>query len=101
MKKFNLDDYKGKYVMHCDTEEKAIAFCEFLHKAGRRWITDEVYKGNLEWKWYKKKTVYFFNNGTFSSVDCAERNDEVILEFDDFDWKDTVEHAGDYIIPLF
>ena len=23
-KRFNIDDYKGKYVMHCDTEAKAL-----------------------------------------------------------------------------
>lgn len=28
--KFNIDDYKGKYVMHCKTEEEAIDFANYL-----------------------------------------------------------------------
>lgn len=50
MKKFNLEDYKGNYVMHCDTKEKSTVFCEFLHEAEYRWCNDAVYKGNTRWK---------------------------------------------------
>ena len=25
--KFNIDDYKGEYAMHCKTEEEAKDFC--------------------------------------------------------------------------
>ena len=35
--KFRLEDYQENYVMHCDTEEKAKIFCDFLHDAGRMW----------------------------------------------------------------
>ena len=100
MKKFNLDDYKGNYVMHCDTVKKARAFCEFLHKAERRWITDEVYRGNTRWRMNKEKTVYYFNRGTYGSVDRAKEDGYIVLEFDYFNWND-VEPEGDYIIPLF
>ena len=35
--KFNIDNYKGKYVMHCKTEEEAKIFCKYLHSIGRMW----------------------------------------------------------------
>jgi hypothetical protein len=31
---FNIDDYKGKYVMHCKTEEEAEVFCRYLVSIG-------------------------------------------------------------------
>ena len=30
MRKFNINDYKGKYAMHCDTEKKAKIFYKYL-----------------------------------------------------------------------
>ena len=41
--KFDINDYKGKYTMHCKTEEEAKDFCEYLHSVGRRWRTDQPY----------------------------------------------------------
>ena len=93
MKKFNLEDYKGNYAMHCDTKEKSIVFCEFLHEAEYRWCNDEVYKGNPKWKRYKEETAYFFNSGTFSSVDYAKKDGYAVLEFDDFSWNDMDERG--------
>jgi hypothetical protein len=29
---FNIDDYKGKYVMHCKTKEEARSFCDYFHR---------------------------------------------------------------------
>ena len=28
--KFNIDDYKGKYVMHCKTKEEVESFRKYL-----------------------------------------------------------------------
>lgn len=33
--RFNIEDYKGKYVMHCKTEEEAEDFCIYLDSIGR------------------------------------------------------------------
>lgn len=41
--KFNIEDYKDKYVMHCDTKEKANAFCKYLYSVGRKWTSDCSY----------------------------------------------------------
>ena len=37
--RFNIEDYKGNYVMHCKTEEEAEIFCKYLHSIGRTWST--------------------------------------------------------------
>lgn len=47
-----FDEYKGMYVMHCQTEDEANSFLAFLHNAGRQWSNGESYmKRNnyLEW----------------------------------------------------
>ena len=45
--KFNLDDYKGKYCMHCKTLEEAINFCKFLDDNGRTWQDGDSYHNKL------------------------------------------------------
>lgn len=44
--KFNIDDYKGKYAMHCKTEEEARDFCNYLHSIGRVWNSGGDYLGD-------------------------------------------------------
>lgn len=34
--KFQLENYQGHYVMHCNTEEKAKIFCDFYMMQGKR-----------------------------------------------------------------
>ena len=86
-KKFDINDYKGKYVMHCDTEEKANTFCKYLDSIGRKWCDGNSYLKVNEWNKYKKDTCYNFNYGSFCDYNhyC---NDYIILEFDNFDWSE-------------
>lgn len=35
-KTFDINNYKGKYVMHCDTKYKANIFCEYLNSLDRK-----------------------------------------------------------------
>lgn len=79
--KFNINDYKGKYVMHCKTEEEAKDFCNYLHSIGRTWSDGDSYKENSFYKDYGTNTVYFFNEGLFSDVNCAEEYEYTILEW--------------------
>ena len=37
MKEFDFGNYKGRYAMHCKTEEEAKEFCKVMHEAGRKW----------------------------------------------------------------
>ena len=74
--KFNINDYKGKYVMHCKTEEEAKDFIAYLKTTG--W--------EHEWSLtcYYGKYVCFFNKGTWCSVDDAINQGYEILEWSDF-----------------
>jgi hypothetical protein len=74
--KFNIDDYKGKYVMHCKTEEEARSFCTYMSLVGRQ-------LGCSLWC-YCGNNVIFFNNGTWGSREFAEKDGYKILEWSDF-----------------
>ena len=62
-KRFNIDDYKGKYVMHCDTEEKAKIFCDYLDVMGKKWWRGASYTTHTNWELNRKKHCFDFNGG--------------------------------------
>ena len=91
-KKFNVDDYKGKYVMHCKTEEEAKDFCRVLHEAGRKWSSGDSYAKETYWNvdsifttlgWVGSERYYYFNEGTFS-IKPEFCTNHTILEWSDF-----------------
>lgn len=82
--KFKLENYNGKYVMHCKSEAEARTFCDFLHKAGRAWNNGETYAGFTEWSEFKEDTVYFFNEGLYGSFENVG-SEYKILEWSDFE----------------
>ena len=86
--KFKLEDYTDeKYAMHCKTEKEAETFCNFLDANGRKWNDGDSYKYNTEWSEYEENTIYKFNRGYFGNIE-VRRCDDIILEFDNFDWSD-------------
>lgn len=82
--KFNIDDYKGKYVMHCKTKEEAKDFCNYLHSIGKRWCDSTSYLDYTEWNAYKKDTCYNFNVGCCCDLDFYRSRNYTILEWSDF-----------------
>ena len=82
--KFNINDYKGKYVMHCKTEKEAIDFCKYLHSIGKRWNNVKSYLNTTEWDIYGTDTVYLFNSDLVSYTQYAKRQNYTILEWSDF-----------------
>lgn len=84
--KFNIDDYPGKYAMHCDSKDKAAMFCKYLDSAGLKWSSGRSYLGCNFWTIGKEKTRYLFNDGEYASGICYTERLYTILEFDDFDW---------------
>lgn len=82
--KFNIDDYKGKYVMHCKTEEEAIDFCNYLHFLGKKWSTGDSYLSFTYWEKYKKDTCYNFNEECFHSFCYYQAREYTILEWENF-----------------
>lgn len=83
--KFNINDYRGRYAMHCKTEEEAKIFCHYLNSVGRKWNSGDSYLSMTNWIINESDTCYVFNNRTYSDVPTCER-DYTILEFSDFDW---------------
>lgn len=81
---FDINNYKGKYVMHCKTEEEAIDFCNYLHSVGRRWTFEESYASDTKWQNYKSDTAYNFNQGSFTSISWYKDLNYTILEWSDF-----------------
>lgn len=81
---FNINNYKGKYAMHCKTEEEAKSFCKYLHEHGRKWCIGQSYIEDNRWDIYSENTVYNFNDGAFSKVDYCRSENYTILEWEDF-----------------
>ena len=90
--RFNINDYQGDYVMHCDTEDKARVFCDYLDSVSLQWCTNNSYKNKTYFGENLDKTVYYFNYGRFGAVHFVDDGYK-ILEFDDFDWSDTSQTA--------
>lgn len=86
--KFRLEDYKGRYVMHCDTEEKAKIFCRLLHVKGCSWADCCMYIDDTHYSLDKEKTCYEFGSGLHGNLDDYKGMGFVILEFDEFDWSE-------------
>ena len=82
--RFNIDDYKGKYAMHCKTEEEAKDFCNHLDKCGRKWCSDLSYLWHTNWYMYNEDMAYSFNSGEYCHVDYYQANGYTILEWEDF-----------------
>lgn len=81
---FNIDDYKGKYAMHCKTREEAKDFCQYLHSIGRHWSSGSWYSEGTNYSAYGEDTAYAFNIGQYSPADYYYRNGYTILEWSDF-----------------
>jgi hypothetical protein len=84
MPKFNINNYTGKYCMHCKTEEEAKSFCKYLHNIGRRWCTGRSYLDQTSYICYGSDTAYNFNEGSYADVYYYRRNGYVILQWRDF-----------------
>lgn len=82
--KFNIEDYKGDFVMHCKTEEEAKDFCRYLDSVGRKWCDGTKYTEMTHWNFDKDKTCYDFNLGVYDSIEYFYNKKYQILEWGDF-----------------
>lgn len=94
--KFRLEDYKGDYAMHCDTEEKAKTFLKLLAENGREWHSGAEYTKHVNFDIHWNNTVYYFNEGRFGDVRMNGKS--IVLEFDDFDWSETPNNTKKIVI---
>ena len=84
--KFNINNYKGRYVMHCKTDDEARKFCDYLHSIGKMWNINIPYKYHTNWRNNTIKTCYNFNEGLYNTIDHYISIGYTILEFSDFNW---------------
>ena len=82
--KFDINEYKGKFAMHCKTEEEARDFCNYLHSIGKRWYGGASYSNRTLYDAYKSNTAYSFNEDGYSSVTFFRQHNYTILEWSDF-----------------
>lgn len=82
--KFNIDNYKGNYAMHCKTKEEAEDFCKFLDSIGKYWNSGASYAGATCYDAYEDKTCYDFNAGKYSSISWYITGNYKILEWSNF-----------------
>ena len=82
--RFDINDYKGNYAMHCKTEAEANEFCDYLHSIGKQWHRGSPYCNNTKWNTYKKETCYNFNENCYGDIEFYTLIDFTILEWSDF-----------------
>lgn len=82
--KFNIDDYKGKYAMHCKTKEEAEDFCRYLDSIGCKWKNGNRYLNCTYWQSLKSETTYGFNEATYNCISYYKDHGYTILEWSDF-----------------
>ena len=86
MQKFNINDYNGDVCMHCATVDEANAFLAFLDSIGRTWCNGRSYLDATHFDDYGEGTCYFFNNGTYDSIQYAKDCNWQVLEYASFDF---------------
>ena len=93
---FNINNYKGAYVMHCKTEEEAESFCQYLNENGRRWANGQRYVDRTHYSDYRSEMAYNFNAGCYANCDFYRREGFTILEWSDY-MADTVLNDTRYL----
>lgn len=78
---FNVNDYRGKYVMHCKSKEEYDEFCNVLDKLGMRWNDGSKFSQHNRWKEYKEETCINFNQGKYGNVKWYLEDGYIILEW--------------------
>lgn len=75
---FDINNYLGKFVMHCKTEEEAKDFIEYMKKFCK------PYQVTLRPWCMCGDNVYYFKNDTWSNKEYAINTGYRILEWSDF-----------------
>lgn len=84
--KFYIENYRGRYAMHCPNEETAKIFTKHLHDINKTWCDGSSYVDDTNFEHYTYETCYNFNCGAYGRTSTYIRNGYTILEFEDFYW---------------
>lgn len=84
---FDINEYQGKFAMHCKTEDEAKVFCKYLHDIGKRWNNGDSFLDKTYFFDHQENTCYAFGINKYSNLSTLLGQDYTILEFSDFIWK--------------
>lgn len=73
--RFDINDYKGKYVMHCKTEEEVREFCDHVRNNNNP---------SIIFRMYGEDTCLRLNTDRHASKKFYEKHGFTILEWSDF-----------------
>lgn len=76
--KFDINEYKGKFAMHCKSKEEAENFYEYMRKYVNRCYSP------LWYNTYGKNTAYNLSSIGYSDVNWYRTQGYIILEWEDF-----------------
>lgn len=66
---FPIEEFSNINVcMHCETEEEANIFLNFLHSVRRTWCDGDSYLSSNKFEVHGRNTCYYFNEGTYGDV---------------------------------
>ena len=82
--RFDINNYKGNYAMHCKTEAEAKEFCDYLNSIGKTWQNGASYAVITNWDDDAESACYNFNHGSCASIGFYRRHNYTILEWSDF-----------------
>ena len=81
---FRFEDYKGKYVMWCKTEEEAKDFCRVMHESGRKWKSGDSYIKYPRFSEHLTETCYNFNDDSYCYKNWYKIHGHTILKWENF-----------------
>ena len=84
MEVFDINKYKGKYVMHTVTKEQYDEFCVYLDSIDKRFMNGDSYANSTDYYDCREDTCINFNIGGYSDVEYYKTKGYTILEMEDF-----------------
>lgn len=99
--RFDIEKYRD-VNMHCETEDEAFVFLEYLEQFGVTWASGFRLSAQTLFDRYGDKTIYTLHHAkkvvTFGNIMRFQESD--IKKFSDFEW-DGIESESNSYMDLF
>lgn len=66
-------------VIHCSTQEEALAICQLMYDNGFIWCNEDSYIEENRYNSYESETCYCPRNGTYCSLSYFKRHNYNII----------------------
>lgn len=99
MKRFDINDYKGNYVMSIKTKKEYDIFTKYLNSVKKTWKDGTTYLQDGAWLEMEEYLAIDFNNGIAFIIIERDKKNYNILSMSDFDWsgKNEMLKVGDKV----